>query len=300
MELVNITYSGRGNDLGQLSSQDRSLITTNFINTSFGNPSDYLELFIYDENKLLLFSDYSAFDYYPYLLNNPQNNTYSALSLDPEQDLKSRGFYRGDLNIKYNFYTKLFNSAFGTYYWIKEISPLKKELKLASQTLSNDIIRSGFTSYQSYIATKNYYPVFYLNFGENRIIAANNVAFTEDDDGAYLIIKLYEPLPTEFGLKSQLWIVDKVAESVSFNVSITVEAQNIQQVNRLRGPNFNVQINDKNGQTTPYYNYDNLLASPVSSSYQKLLSYYQDRSVAINVDYSNFSNFIHNRTNYIQ
>jgi hypothetical protein len=293
MELVNIEYSGRGNDLGQLSSQDRSLVTTNFINTSFGNPSDYLELFIYDENNLLLFSDYNAFDYYPYLLNNPQNNTYSALSLDPEKDLKNRGFFRGDLNIKYNFYTKLFNSSFGTYYWIKEISPSRKEIKLASQTLSNDIIRGGFLSYQSYIATKNYYPVFYLNFGENQIVAANNVAYTEDDDGSYLIIKLYEPLPIEFGLKSQLWIIDKVAESVSFNVSITVEAENIQELNRLRGPNFNVQINDKNGQTTPYYNYNNLLASPVSSSYQKLLSYYQDRSVAINVDYTNFSNFIH-------
>jgi hypothetical protein len=293
MESVNIIYTGTGTLGGELLPQDSSLVTTNFINSSFGATNDYLELFIYDENNFLLYSDYDAFDYYPYLLNNPKDNTFSALSLDPEKDLKNRGFNRGNLKIKYNFYTKLFNSSFGNYYWIKEISPSRKELKLASQTLSNDIIRSGFTSYQSYIATKNYYPVFFLNFGENEIISANNVAYTEDDDGSYLVIKLYEPLSSQFGLKSQLWIVDRVAEPVSFDVQITVEATTVTDLNKLRGPNFSVQINNKNGQTTPYYNYDNLLTSPVSSSYQKLLSYYEDKSVAINIDYTNFANFIH-------
>jgi hypothetical protein len=293
MELVNITYSGEGFQSQDLTPLDKQLVTSNFINSQFGAPEDYLELYIYDENNNLLNIDYDAFDYYPYLTANPKNNTYSTLTLDPEKDLKNRGYNRGNLNIQYNFYKRLFNSAFGTYYWIKEISSTRTELKLASQTISDDSILEGFSQYQSYISNKNYYPVFYLNFGNNQTIIASNVAYTEDEEGSYLLIKLYEPLDADFDLKSQLWIVDKIAESVSFNVSITVEAENVDQINRLRGPNFNVQINDKNGQTTPYYNYDNLLASPISSSYQKLLSYYQDKSVAINVDYSNFGNFIH-------
>jgi hypothetical protein len=293
MELVNITYSGEGFQSQDLTPLDKQLVTSNFINSQFGAPEDYLELYIYDENNNLLDFDYDAFDYYPYLTANPKNNTYSALTLDPEKDLKNRGYNRGNLNIQYNFYKRLFNSAFGSFYWIKEISPSRTELKLASQTISDGSILSGFSQYQSYISNKNYYPVFYLNLGNNQTIIASNVSYTEDEDGSYLLIKLYEPLDADFDLKSQLWIVDKVAESVSYNVSITVEAENVDQVNRLRGPNFNVQINDKNGQTTPYYNYNNLLASPVSSSYQKLLSYYQDRSVAINVDYTNFTNFIH-------
>ncbi len=293
MELVNITYLGEGIQPQDLTPLDKQLVTSNFINSQFGAQEDYLELYIYDENNNLLNVDYDAFDYYPYLTSNPKNNTYSALTLDPEKDLKNRGYNRGNLNIQYNFYKRLFNSAFGTYYWIKEISSTRTELKLASQTISDDAILNGFSQYQSYISTKNYYPVFYLNFGNNQTIIANNVSYTEDEDGSYLLIKLYEPLDADFDLKSQLWIVDKVAESVSYNVSITVEAENVDQANRLRGPNFNVQINDKNGQTTPYYNYNNLLASPVSSSFQKLLSYYQDRSVAINIDYSDFSNFVH-------
>jgi len=293
MELVNITYAGEGVQPVELSPQDQSLVTSNFINTQFGEANDYLELYIYDQNGQLIDFDYDAFDYYPYLTSNPKNDTYSTLVLDPEKDLKNRGFNRGNLNAQYNFYKRLFNSRFGTFYWIKEISTSRTELKLASQALSNTDIRTGFSQYEGYISNKNYYPVFYLNFGNNTLVTANNVAYTEDDQGGYLLVKLYEPLPTEFDIKSQLWIVDKIAESVSFDVSITVEVENVDQVNRLRGPNYNVVLNNKNGQTTPYYNYNNLLTSDVTSSYQKLLSYYQDRSVAINVDYSDFSNFIH-------
>jgi hypothetical protein len=293
MELVNIQYAGEGVQPQDLSLKDKALVTSNFINSAFGAANDYLELYIYDQNGTLLEKDYDASDYYPFITNNPKNNTYSNLTLDPEKDLKNRGFVRGNLNIQYNFHTRLFNSAFGRFYWIKEISTSRTELKLASQVLSDISIRDGFDAYQSYIATKNYYPVFYLNFGDNQIVTANNVAYTEDAEGAYLLVKLYEPLPTNFEVKTQLWIVDKVAESVSFDVSIQVEAEEIQQVNRLRGPNYNVVLNNKNGQTTPYYNYNNLLASPVTSSFQKLLSYYQDKAIKINVDYSDFSNFIH-------
>jgi len=293
MELVNIVYSGEGKQPVELTPLDKSLVTSNFINSSFGATGDYIELFIYDQQGQLLTADYDAFDYYPFLLNNPKNNTYSALTLEPEKDLRNRGFSRGNLTVQYNFYKKLFNSQFGTQYWIKEISQTRREIKLSSQVLPDSIIRDGFTQYQAYISTKNYYPIFYLNFGNNIVLTANNIALTEDEEGAYLLIKLYEPLPTDFDIKSQLWIIDKVAESVSFDVDIQVQVDPQQDLNGLRGPNYNVRVNTKNGQTTPYYNYNNLIASPVSSSFQKLSSYYQDKSVDINVDYTNFSNFIH-------
>jgi len=293
MELVNITYAGEGKQPVELTQQDKPLITSNFINSSFGSADDYMELFIYDQSGELLDQDYDAFDYYPYLLNNPKNNTFSSLTLEPEKDLRNRGFNRGNLNVQYNFYRKLFNSQFNTFYWIKEISESRTELKLSSQVLSNASIKEGFAQYQAYISTKNYYPVFYLNFGNNDLVTANNVAYTEDSEGGYLLVKLYEPLPIDFDVKSQLWLVDKVAESVSFDIDIQVQVDTQQNLNNLRGPNYNVRVNSRNGQTTPYYNYNNLLTSPISSSFQKLLSYYQDKAVEINVDYSNFSNFIH-------
>jgi hypothetical protein len=293
MELVNITYAGEGVQTSNLSPQDRQLVASNYINSAFGAVNDYLELYIYSETGDLLDRDYDASDYYPQIINNLKNNTYSSLVLDPEKDLKNRGYNRGILNIQYNFYKRLFNSSDTSLYWIKEISTSRTEIKLASQDISDSSINTGFTQYTSYKATKNYFPLFYLNFGNNQTVCATNVAYVEDESGSYLVIKLYEPLSDNFQLKTQLWIVDKIAESVSYDVNIQVTANTTQQFNTLRGPNYNVVLNVKNGQTTPYYNYNNLIASPVTSSFQKLMSFYQDKALAINVDYSDFNNFIH-------
>lgn len=292
MESVKVTSAGQGKQFQTLSPQDRNLVTISTINTNFGQQGDYIELHIYNELGEILLNDYDATDYYP-TLNNPKNNTYSSLELDPETDVKNRGFNRGNLSVQYNFYKRLFNSGFGTLYWIKEVSFTRTELKLASQVLSDASIRSSFAAYQNYIASKNYYPIFYLNFGNNQTVIATNAAYTQDDEGAYILVKLYEPLPSNFDVKSQLWLVDKIADSVSFDVSIEVFAEQVADPNALRGPNYNVKLNTKTGQTTPYYNYNNLVLSPVTSSYQKMKSFYQDKAIQLNVDYSDFSNFVH-------
>jgi hypothetical protein len=291
MELVKVLYNGTGVEAQTYSQTDDRLITSNFINTSFGDTNDYIEAFFYDDNNVLLNSNYNLTRYKPNYTNNL--GVYDNIQLDPESDAFDAGYNRGSVNIQYNFLKNLFNSAYGNFYWIKEISTSRTEIKLTSQTLSNSQIKSGFDSYQSYISTKNYYSDFYLNFGSNDLVIAVNSAYTEDANGAYLLIKLYEPLPIDFDVKTTLWIVDKLAESVAYNVNVQVESVNEANQFPLRGPNFKIDVNQKIGQTTPYYNYANLISSPVSSSFQQLNSYYQDKSVEINVDYSNFSNFIH-------
>ena len=295
MEKVNIIYDGPGIVQQDYTPQDDRLITSNYITAEYGDSSDYIEFFVYDQNGNLEFVNYQLEDYYPDSKNTINGNRYAALVLDPQKDLTSLGYNRGILNTQYNFLRKLFNSSFGTFYWIKEISSSRTEIRLASQVLSNTLILNAFSQYQNYVSTKNYFPDFYLNFGNNELIIANNVAYSEDPDTgeATLLIKLYEPLPDAYDVKSELWMVDKVAESVSFNVDFQISADAQITTNSLRGPNFKIAVNQKNGQTTEYYSYNTLLTSEISSSYQKMLSYYQDKSVDINVDYSNFGNFIH-------
>jgi len=53
MELVNITYYGEGKQPIELTPLDLSLVTTNFINSSFGAANDYIELCIYDQQGTL-------------------------------------------------------------------------------------------------------------------------------------------------------------------------------------------------------------------------------------------------------
>ena len=83
------------------------------------------------------------------------------------------------------------SSLIWTYSIFKEISKSRKELKLASQTLSSDQIRNGFASYEAYISSKNYYPVFYLNFGSNSLIIANNILLDNTKTKYEILINLY-------------------------------------------------------------------------------------------------------------
>jgi hypothetical protein len=292
-EIVNISYIGSGTESQAYMPKDDALITNSFIYTQFGDPNDSIEYFIYDSVGNLLDKVYNATDYTPSPGMNPTSGLYSSFTLDPQKDLLSRGYNRGTLDIQYNFLRNLFNSAYGKFYWIKEVSPTRTELKLASQNISNTDILAGFNQYQAYVAGLNYYNDFYLNFGNNQHIIAVNVAYTEDESGAYLLIKLYEPLPSDFDVKDQLWISEKIAESSRYNVDIQIEAAAIVEQNVLRGPNYNVNLNQQVAQTTPYYSYTSLSTTSVSSSFQKMMSYYQDRALEINVDYTNFSNFVH-------
>ena len=292
MEVVSIIYNGTGQSYQNYKEIDENLITTNYITPTFGLSTDYVEFFVYDEVETLLSSTYGITSYTPYNID-PKTGLATAISVNPELDAKNEGFDRGTLQVQYNFLRQLFNSSRVAQYWIKEISPSRTEIKLASQDISDIAIETGFSQYQASTSTRNYYNDFYLNFGNNTLVLGVNAAYTEDDAGAYLLVKLYEPLPFDFDLKSTLWIVEKAAESVGYEVDIQIPVEAQISEFALRGPNYNIRVNSTLGQTTPYYNYTSLFSSEISSSMQQLKSWYEDKAIQINVDYTNFKNFIH-------
>lgn len=293
MEIVNVIYSGQGKTLQNYTPRDENLVSSNYINASFGDTNDRVELFVYDVNGNLLTSQYDYRGYTPYQIIDPTTGKFDKILIDPAADAKALGFDRGSFNVQYEFHKNLFNSSDLRRFWIKEISPSRTELKLSSQTISANDIINGFNQYQAYISLKNYYPDFYLNLGNNDQLIAINATTVTDDSGTYLLVKLYEPLPFDYDVKTQLWIYDEISESVSYDVEIQIQAEVSSTENSLRGPNFNVRIGEKNTQTTPYYSYTSLLASPVTSSFRQLASYYQDKAISINLDYTDFSNFVH-------
>lgn len=292
MEIVQITYLGSGQTYQDYENRDDSLISSNFITPNFGDSKDYVEFFVYDESNNIIGSNYNLISYRPEIVD-PKTNLFTAIAIDPKKDLESLFINRGTVNVQYNFLRNLFNSSLTSQYFIKEISPSRTELKLASLDISNTDIQLGFSSFQTATSTKNYYSDFYLNFGSNVLLLATNVAYTEDNTDSYILIKLYEPLPFEFDVKSTLWMVEKAAESVSYEVDIQVPPVEEVQEFALRGANFNIKVNNSLGQTTPYYNYTSLFSSELSSSAQQLKSWYEDKAIQINVDYTNFENFVH-------
>ena len=71
-----------------------------------------------------------------------------------------------------------------------------------SQIIESDLIISSSESYISFREEQNYYVDFLLNFGNDQQCIANNIKLdTESEVEPSILIKLYEPLPVQFGLK---------------------------------------------------------------------------------------------------
>jgi hypothetical protein len=295
MEVVDVRYIGSDDQYQAYAPADVSLINTVSIVGTYGAPNDYIEYFIKDLGNVVLSSNYYATQYTIGSVVDPVTGTTTQLYLDPESDARAEGYNRGIVNIKYNFFAKQLLSAPdpSQNFWIKEVSTSRTEIKVARQDLSNTQLSNAFNEFNAVLSADAYYPTFYLNFGADVQIIAVNAVYVEEEGSGYVIFKLYEPLPTQFDIKSTFWVVTQVADSAEFNVSINVAPEAIIDSIPIKGANFKVGVKDKVGQTTPYYNYTSLLTTSVTSSYQQLQSMMQEKGIQINVDYSNFSNFIH-------
>lgn len=296
MELVDVRYIGSNDQYQTYSPSDVALINTTTIVGSYGAPNDYIEYFIKDLGNNVLSANYYATQY---SLDNsvvdPITGTTTQLYLDPETDARNLGYDRGIINVKYNFFAKQLASSPdpNTNFWIKEISPSRTEIKAARQDLSNTALANTFTEFNAVLSADAYYPTVYLNFGADVQVISVNAVYVEEDGDGYVIFKLYESLPSQFDLKSTFWVVTEVAEPAEFNVTINVAPEAVIDSRQIKGPNFKVAIKDKVSQTTPYYSYESLLLTSVSSSYQQLKSMMDEKGIQINVDYSDFGNFVH-------
>lgn len=295
MEIVDVNYIGSDGQYQTYVPADKSLINSTYITPVFGNPNDYVEYFIKDQAGTVLSINYSSNRYKVGSDVNSQTGTTSVLYLDPEADARDAGYDRGVVDIKYNFFRTYLDSSPSAQqnFWIKEVSNSRTEIKAARQDLSNTQLETAFLNFNADLAADAYYPDFLLNFGLDQQVIAVNAIYIEEEGSGYVLFKLYEPLPSDFDIKSTFWVVTTVADSADFNVSINVEPEVIQDSFPIKGPNYKVTVNNTAGQTTPYYSYQSLFNTAVTSSYQQLKSMMDEKGININVDYSDFTNFIH-------
>ena len=205
----------------------------------------------------------------------------------------------GTYYITYNFIDLLLNSSPTNTYYISEISNDRTELRLSSTNLSDEQIINGATDFISqYNLSSSYFPDFYLNFGQNDLIIANNILLQDNT----VLIKLYEPLPDKFDLKSELWVVNKIANSVAYSVEVIISFDD--EISRgipIKGPNFNIPLKDQVSNTTDYVNANTLsnILNPFSGSSNSLFVFNQlnnilkNKSIRLNTDYTDYTNFIH-------
>ena len=280
-ELANITPLNPDDfSFETYSPSDESLLNVNFSSSTFDPTKDYIEFFIYDLNNNIV-SQNIPFEGYSLLDNE--------LYIDPIQDSLISNIDTGIVNTLYNFFRPELSSSIDVTYYISEISSDRTELRLATNNLPEVEVINSTNEFINYRNSQTDFPDFYLNFGNNELVIANNIRL----DNGTVLIKLYEPLPSQFDIKSQLWVVRQVANGVAYQLDFSTNlTQFTPQLNYISGPNYNLEIKDQLNNSSNYTNFQTYTSASITSSQYQLNSLFNTPGIEINVDYTNFSNFV--------
>jgi hypothetical protein len=273
---------------------DISLLSQFEIDNTFTSNS-YIEYFIYDNNKNILSTDYSFTEYT--VLNDGQSagndNNLSQIEINPEQSLINSGYDQGEYITYFNILNKKIGSELQQLY-IAEISSDRTEIRLDSTSLTNIDIVEQTNNFIQERDNNSYFLDFYINFGDNQLYIANNISLdNQDSTNPTILIKLYESLSDEFDINSTLWVVTFVEEPIAYKVTFEDIPIIFTDTTSIGGPNFNLNLKDQVNNSSLELSYADLVLTSLTSSANQLNSLLEEKEIDINVDYSDFSNFIH-------
>lgn len=265
----------------RLSGEDSSLSGAVTLNSSFRVQTDYVEIDVFDKADNFL-GQYPGNSQLRELLNSNSANQegVSTIYLDPLSFSKAQ-FPGQSTRIQYNFLRRLSSEQL----YVSGISPDRLEIKL---TPLQGTVDSLHTELVDKFNSSTYIPKLLLEFSATYKVLVVNI----DRDGQELLLKLYSPLELPFGLKSQIRLLEEIADSVSYTINVsTTVTPTAPPV--LRGPNFSIELEDQSDLTTEYLDYTELFSYPVTGSYNRIFSEISGSEVNINVDYTAFENFVH-------
>ena len=273
------------------SAGDLNLIENYQVNKEFNPDTNYIESHFYTLNNQKVFSVYDQD-----LASNVEldaEGRITNLDLQPEKLSIDNGFTGVDHKIVYHFLNDLYtNSNSKQQLFINSISQDRKEILLYTDSLEVNTLINKTETLKENLKSKAYFEEYWLNLGENDLFIVTNVDVYELDDKYTIAIKLYEPLSKEYDLKQEVQLVEKVSDSIVVEVQVEVEDE-IETGPKLRGANFNIELEDNNPVPTEYFNYDELFSFSTANSNREIYSHIKDSSVDINIDYSDYKNFIH-------
>ncbi len=271
---------------------DINLLGGNIILRDFGLPNDYIEQILYDTAGNLINTNYNYTQQQIQSTPVSEVDITTEIHINPTQDLQQLGYTSGEFKLLYNFFRKKIGNGNANPFYIKEISSDRTEIKVASNTIANSDLQVQVQSLINEIQNTAYYKDFLLNFGDNNLHIAVNVALEQTEPQYSVLFKLYEPLPQSIQVKNQLWVVEKVADPVEYTLTATYTIDP-PVAPQLRAPNFDLEVNNQINQPGPYENINSLLADTSTPFYQKLSGLLDQKSIQIDVDYNNYENFVH-------
>lgn len=223
--------------------------------------------------------------------NTLNEDQISSVVVFPIRDLQNSGYNIGVYNVYYNFYRTALKSDEYKYF-IQEISPTRTELRLSVNNISDEEINLLVEKFKSTLEG-NAFKDFYINVDGSYYIA-NNITIDSTSVPSTVLVKLYQPLPPSILVNSQLQVVLETAETVGYSLNLPPKPITVEEdIVYLKGPNFNYQISDQINNSTELRDYNSLLeVSQLSSSYNELENILNEKGININIDYTEFANFV--------
>lgn len=278
----------------QFSQADTQLVNKFEINNLFIPTKNYIELHILDLVDEILQSDYNYTSYKE--LGNAQSagkEGASILTINPVQDVERYGYNTGDVKLLYHFLNDLYTpDNRQTNFFIQDISPDRTELKLQTFELAEEEVVRYTQEIKSKLTTQSFFSEFRLNFKNNNLIIGVNIDTLVENGNTTVVVKLYEPLPLGFEIKTTLSIVETVADSAAYIVDSSIDSIP-ETLPYLRPANFNLELTDVETIPTAYLSYDELFSYPVNNSNSQIYSLLNEKGVELSIDHTDYSNFIH-------
>lgn len=267
-----------------LNQQQSNLVESKQIIRPFGLSVDYVQLNLYNSRDTLLSSKNVSYT----------NDGGNVVEVNPERDLLDSGYQLGTFYSHYHFLRPVVSRNSNLSFFINKISSDRKEIKIKSTTLSRTDLQNNASNYINLIQNRTYFVEFYLDFGSNNLQTALSIALETTATDTSVIVKLKDSLPLSIAENFPLNIVEKVLESQVFELVSTSTPTPPPPPPTLRPANFSIDVDSSRIGSSNYYSYDEILNSTGSNSeFQTVLSFISSSNLQINVDYSEFNNFIH-------
>ena len=295
-----------------LSGSQVQLVVTRDMVRNYGAPEDFVEMHITDPSDKNVFSVTPFKDFtIPGTFQVSTAYTIQELVFDPSTDLKNIGISFGDYKVTYNVLRPKIVKDYNPSLFIKEISGDRTEIRLGTNNIDNYTLTTNTTEFINEFQALPYFKEFYLNFGKNQLLPAINVALdtgastltvnntsvtSNPSQTATVLIKLLNPLPLKYKVNDLLSIVDEISNPQIFSANITLDPAPV-TFPTLRGPNFDLDLDNLRVGPTPYYNFNQVthFNGQFAPQLQQLLGQLSASNFTINIDYTDYKyeNWVH-------
>ena len=297
---MSITIKQIFNNNNILTGSSSALVVTRDMVRNFGQPEDYVEMILADPagkiiNSIAPFTGYTI----PGIFQPKEDPaTIQELTFNPETDLKNLGIQFGDYRVTYNILRPVIVKSYNPSLFIKEISGDRTEIRLTTNNISENDLVDNTTQFIQNFQSLPYFKEFYLNFGRNQLYPAINIALdlgnTANNNTPTVLIKLLNPLPIKYKVNDLLNIIDEISNPQIFEATVVPESIPVVYPT-LRGPNFDLDLDNLRVGPTPYYNFNQITSfqGDFAPQLQQLLGQLSASNFQINIDYTDYEQFVH-------